>query len=84
MARRRGLLARGPVRAATERAARAWAWRWPSPLLDRARDRGCARVELDVNESNGPARALYEGLGFTSAAAPGAPRNLLDEAGSLH
>ncbi len=45
--------------------------------LDRARDRGCARVELDVNESNGPARALYEGLGFTSAAAPGAPRNLL-------
>jgi ribosomal protein S18 acetylase RimI-like enzyme len=45
--------------------------------LDRARNRGCARVELDVNESNGPARALYEGLGFTSAAAPGAPRNLL-------
>jgi hypothetical protein len=30
-----------------------------------------------VNEANSPARALYDGLGFTSAAAPGAPRNLL-------
>lgn len=45
--------------------------------LDRARDRGCARVELDVNESNGPARNLYEGLGFAAAAAQGEPRNLL-------
>ena len=45
--------------------------------LDHARDRGCARVELDVNEANSQARALYDGLGFTSAAAPGAPRNLL-------
>ena len=30
-----------------------------------------------MNESNGPARTLYEELGFTAAAAPGAPRNLL-------
>jgi len=45
--------------------------------LDRARDRGCARVELDVNQSNHPARALYEGLGFSCTAAPGAPPNLL-------
>lgn len=45
--------------------------------LDLARDRGCARVELDVNESNTAARALYEGLGFRASASPGAPRDLL-------
>jgi len=45
--------------------------------LNRARDRGCARIELDVNEANGAARALYEGVGFTAGAAPRAPRNLL-------
>lgn len=33
--------------------------------LDRARERGCRRAELDVNEANTPALALYEGLGFT-------------------
>lgn len=32
--------------------------------LDRARERGCRRAELDVNEANTPALALYEGLGF--------------------
>jgi len=31
-----------------------------------ARERGCARVELDVSESNPPALALYESLGFTT------------------
>jgi ribosomal protein S18 acetylase RimI-like enzyme len=34
--------------------------------IERARERGCHRVELDVNESNTAAVALYEKLGFTS------------------
>ena len=33
-------------------------------VLDRARERGCRRVELDVDVANAPARALYEALGF--------------------
>jgi ribosomal protein S18 acetylase RimI-like enzyme len=32
--------------------------------LDRARERGCRRVELDVNTGNPPALALYRSLGF--------------------
>ena len=39
-------------------------------LLDaaiaRARERGCARIELDVNERNEAARKLYESAGFSS------------------
>jgi len=34
--------------------------------LDRARERGCGRVELDVNDANEPAKALYERVGFSS------------------
>jgi GNAT superfamily N-acetyltransferase len=33
-------------------------------VLDRARERGCRRVELDVDVGNAPARALYAALGF--------------------
>lgn len=34
-------------------------------VLSRARARGCGRVELDVDEDNDPALALYRGLGFS-------------------
>jgi GNAT superfamily N-acetyltransferase len=32
--------------------------------LDRAAERGCRRVDLDVDPGNAPARALYASLGF--------------------
>jgi ribosomal protein S18 acetylase RimI-like enzyme len=34
--------------------------------LDRARARGCRRVELDVNESNEAAQRLYGSFGFSA------------------
>jgi len=34
--------------------------------MDRARERGCARIELDTEEENLAAVALYESLGFSN------------------
>lgn len=45
--------------------------------LARASERGCGRVELDVNEGNGAALALYEGLGFSAAREAGMGRSIL-------
>jgi len=35
-------------------------------VIERARARGCRRIELDTGEGNAPARALYRSLGFSS------------------
>jgi GNAT superfamily N-acetyltransferase len=39
---------------------------------ERALERGCRRMELDVSEANAPALALYQSFGFSS----GTPRDL--------
>lgn len=44
--------------------------------LERARARGCRRVELDVSDANGPALALYARHGFATGKQPGT-RDLL-------
>jgi ribosomal protein S18 acetylase RimI-like enzyme len=45
-----------------------------SAAIDRARERGCRRLELDTAEENAPALGLYRSLGFRSG---------LDEPGRL-
>ena len=44
--------------------------------VERARERGCARMELDANEANPPAMALYEAVGFSAWADPPGGRRL--------
>ena len=39
--------------------------------IDRARSRGCGRIELDVDATNAHARALYEQMGFRDKAEGG-------------
>lgn len=45
--------------------------------IDRARARGCGRIELDVSESNRAAWALYERMGFSAGYKPPAPNVLM-------
>jgi len=44
--------------------------------LERARERGCRRAELDVNEANPAALRLYESLGFGKKSTPWEGRDL--------
>ncbi len=44
--------------------------------IERARARGAKRIELDANESNGAAIALYERHGFSARSKGGAGRDL--------
>jgi GNAT superfamily N-acetyltransferase len=44
--------------------------------IDRARERGCGRIELDVSEQNPGAWALYERMGFSADYKPPAPNVL--------
>jgi ribosomal protein S18 acetylase RimI-like enzyme len=45
--------------------------------VERARERGCGRIELDVSESNRAAWALYERMGFSAGYKPPAPNVLM-------
>jgi GNAT superfamily N-acetyltransferase len=45
--------------------------------VERALARGCGRIQLDTNEGNEAARALYESLGFSAWAETPGGNNLL-------
>jgi ribosomal protein S18 acetylase RimI-like enzyme len=45
--------------------------------IERARARGCGRIELDVSDSNRAAWALYERMGFSPGYKPPAPNVLM-------
>ena len=45
--------------------------------VERARARGCGRIELDVSRSNRAAWALYERMGFSPSYKPPAPNVLM-------
>jgi ribosomal protein S18 acetylase RimI-like enzyme len=45
--------------------------------IERARARGCGRIELDVSQSNRAAWALYERMGFSPGYKPPAPNILM-------
>jgi GNAT superfamily N-acetyltransferase len=45
--------------------------------VERARERGCGRIELDVSESNRGAWTLYERVGFSPGYKPPAPNVLM-------
>jgi GNAT superfamily N-acetyltransferase len=47
-----------------------------SAAIDRASERGARRIELDTKEANGPARGLYESLGFTNTSKGAGGRDL--------
>ena len=44
--------------------------------MERARARGCRRIELDTSEDNAPALALYHRLGFSERSKGGPGRDL--------
>ena len=45
--------------------------------IERARERGCGRIELDVSQQNANAWALYERMGFSADYKPPAPNVLM-------
>jgi ribosomal protein S18 acetylase RimI-like enzyme len=45
--------------------------------IERARERGCGRIELDVSQQNPGAWALYERMGFSAGYKPPAPNVLM-------
>ena len=45
--------------------------------IERARERGCKRIELDVSSENRPAWEMYERHGFSAEYKPPAPNVLM-------